>query len=90
LLPKPSKEYEVTVYEFASDFAALSSEAKEQMNRVLSRLQKNPYDPYLLREPECIVHDGELYEYRLHGGHRIFWKVRVSGDRMEIDVVTVE
>ena len=47
MVPKPSKEYEVTVYnEFASDFAAVSPEAKEQMDNVLSRLQKNPYDPY--------------------------------------------
>ena len=61
------------------------------MRSVLIRLQKDPYDPYLLREPECILDEsGEIFEYRLHGGHRMLWKVRVSGDRMVIDVIAVE
>jgi len=57
------------------------------------RVTDQPYDPALQRQ--CLLYDGDLFEYPLDGGFSIFWRVRdrnlsitdVSGnDRLAAEV----
>jgi len=61
--------------EFPYDFVhKLTPEAQSEVKALLAALQTNPYDPALQRQ--CLLHDGDLFEYPLDGGFSIFWRVR--------------
>jgi len=61
--------------EFPYDFVhKLTPEAQSEVKALLAALQTNPYDPALQRQ--CLLYDGDLFEYPLDGGFSIFWRVR--------------
>ena len=62
-----------TYDEFPDDFVKLTGKAQAELDALLLRVQANPYEPALQRE--CILHEGDLFEYPLDGGVSIFWRV---------------
>jgi hypothetical protein len=79
---------EVRPYDdFPDDVEDLCADCQAELDELLTRLEW-PYDPSLQRA--CILHEDEIFEYRLAHGSRVFWEVRKKWGRMIVILTGIE
>ncbi len=61
--------------EFPNDWEALSQATRQGVADFLERLQKNPFDPEIMRR--TMTHQ-DFYAYRLPDGYVIYWKLELE------------